>query len=350
MYIEKNRHWLPATGRDTRERLNIKFIGRLTNTIGPAFLVGLDSFFAQLAVTDLEDFFASLEAWLAHDSSLAEALTVLQQQLHQQSTETATNAAAIEQLLSKQSARFANKQLQRFVVWTMNVGRVQLLRNEFRLELNQMCRVSSQQLEASLQTLNGAMMHDLSVAAQQHEKPPSAATSDATTAVPDTAMLDELSGYLRYAGLHHPMHKVYVLVARKTARICAAFLFVLVTRSLERIVPPTAGGHQELDDAPFVVGVATVLRQLHSDCTTGFVALMCHYIAVHMRLSVRPDTFDVHAEAVRAMCTLKSIVGQLDMSPDVLESHIPQTLYTQFEYLARCAETTGAFRLLAVVE
>lgn len=344
MYIEKNRHWLPATGRDTRERLNIKFIGRLTNTIGPAFLVGLDSFFAQLCVTDLEDFFASLDAWLAGDSGLAEALTVIQQLQH--ADETASNATVIEQVIAKQSARLAGKHLQRFVAWTMNVGRLQLLRNEFRLELNQMCRVSSQQLEASLQTLNGAMMHDLSAAQQLLQLPAQPASA---TGVPDTPMLGELSEYLLYAGLHNPMHKVYVLVARKTARFCAAFLFVLVTRSLERITPATAGGHQELDDAPFVVGVATLLRQLHADCASAFVALMCQYIVVHMRLSLRADTFDVHAEAVRAMAALQAIMGRLDMSPDQLEQHIPQTMYTQFEHLARCAETTGAIRLLAVV-
>lgn len=346
MYIEKNRHWLPATGRDTRERLNIKFIGRLTNTIGPAFLVGLDSFFAQLCVIDLEDFFASLDAWLAN-GGINEALTVLQQLQH--ADETATNATGIEQVIAKQSARLAGKHLQRFVAWTMNVGRLQLLRNEFRLELNQMCRVSSQQLEASLQTLNGAMMHDLSAAQQKRQLQQPPPESDASTGVPDSPMLGELSEYLLYAGLHNPMHKVYVLVARKTARVCAAFLFVLVTRSLERITPATAGGHQELDDAPFVVGVATLLRQLHADCASAFVALMCQYIVLHMRLSVRADTFDVHAEAVRAMAALQAIMGRLDMSPDQLEQHIPQTMYTQFEYLARCAEATGAIRLLAVV-
>lgn len=49
------------------------------------------------------------------------------------------------------------------------------------------------------------------------------------------------------------------------------------------------------------------------------------------------------------MRLLTAIMAQLQLSPDVLEQHIPQTLYTQYEFLARTAETSGSFRLLSVV-
>lgn len=246
-------------------------------------MVGLDRFLTQLAFTDLDDFFTSLEAWLTTDPGLVDALQTLQQP-PTSGVETPA-PAAVEQTMSKQSARFSSKLLARFVTWAMNVGRVQLLRNEFRLELNQMCRVSSQQLEASLQTLNGAVMLELS--AHQKSVAGSETKISESDGIPDTQMLCELSEYLLYAGLHNPMHKVYVLVARKTARLCAAFLFVMVTRTLERVSAPTSGGHQELDDAPFVVGVATLLRQMHADVSAAFVQLMCQFIVVHMRLSIR---------------------------------------------------------------
>lgn len=291
IYIEKNRHWLPASGRDTRERLNVKFIGRLTNAIGPAFLVGIDRVIAQMACTDLEDFVSGYEALLAGDAQLADTLQSLGQRV-QPTDDNGPTSAAAEQFSAKQLARFSNKILARFVAWTMNIGRLQLLRNEFRLELNQMCRVSSQQLEASLKTLNGAIMHDLSARKSQLDGSDTATDRNGgdnnAGGVPDTQMLGDLNEYLLYAGLHNPLHKVYVLVAPKTARTAAAFLFVLVVRTLERVSPASASnGHQELDDAPFVVGVATVLRQLHADCAAGFVELMCRFVTLHMRLSIR---------------------------------------------------------------
>lgn len=63
----------------------------------------------------------------------------------------------------------------------------------------------------------------------------------------------------------------------------------------------------------------------------------------------RHDQFDLHVEAVQAMRTLSAIMVQLNMCRDVLEQYIPQTLYTQFEYLAQCSETNGALRLLTIV-
>lgn len=58
----------------------------------------------------------------------------------------------------------------------------------------------------------------------------------------------------------------------------------------------------------------------------------------------------MHAEAVHAMRILSAVMIQLNMSRDVLEQHIPQTLYAQFEYLARCSEANGVLRLLSVVD
>lgn len=59
-----------------------------------------------------------------------------------------------DQQLTKILSKFSTKVVNKFVAWIVDVGRIQLLRNEFTLELNQMCRVNSQQLENTLETLN----------------------------------------------------------------------------------------------------------------------------------------------------------------------------------------------------
>lgn len=70
---------------------------------------------------------------------------------------------------------------------------------------------------------------------------------------------------------------------------------------------------------------------------------------IYLSARTRHDTVDPRPEARQAMRLLQAIMAQLQLSPDVLEQHIPQSLYTQYEFLARTAETSGAFRLLSVV-
>lgn len=134
----------------------MKTIAQLSHTIGPTFLVGINTLFAQIIMFELEDFFGVFRTTILADNSLVALLSCL-------SCESSSTSSYVDPLLdvvqyelqlTKILNRFNNKLLTKFNAWIVDAGRIQLLRNEFTLELNQMCRVNSQQLENSLETCN----------------------------------------------------------------------------------------------------------------------------------------------------------------------------------------------------
>lgn len=96
-------------------------------------------------------------------------------------------------------------------------------------------------------------------------------------------LLAELNTYLTYAGLQRPLRKVYVFVDEQQTRNCALFLFVTV---VNRVKKNRGQRNLDLDDQPFMVGVATWLQQLNSAFVeTMFIQPMCGFIRFCMTLS-----------------------------------------------------------------
>lgn len=132
----------------------MKTISHLSQTIGPTFLVGINTLFAQIILCELEDFFGVFRSTIGADSSLVALLCSLSGDKSSSAYVDPLDAVQYEPHLAKILNRFHTKLLTKYVAWIVDAGRIQLLRNEFTLELNQMCRVNSQQLEHSLETCN----------------------------------------------------------------------------------------------------------------------------------------------------------------------------------------------------
>lgn len=132
----------------------MKTISQLSQTIGPTFLVGVNTLFAQIIMFELEDFFAVFRTSIVSDNSMVELLSSLNGDSAKSSYVDPLDAVQYELQLAKILNRFNSKLVTKLLAWIVDAGRIQLLRNEFTLQLNQMCRVSSQQLENSLETCN----------------------------------------------------------------------------------------------------------------------------------------------------------------------------------------------------
>lgn len=137
----------------------MKTIAHLSQTIGPTFLVGINTLFAQIIFFELDDFFGVFRTTILADSSMVALLSCLAPDSLSGGVNP-LDAVQYEVQLAKILGRFNTKLVQKFMAWIVDAGRIQLLRNEFTLELNQMCRVNSQQLESSLGTLNRFVRHD----------------------------------------------------------------------------------------------------------------------------------------------------------------------------------------------
>lgn len=139
----------------------MKTIAQLSQAIGPTFLVGINALFAQIIFFELEDFFGVFRTTIMADNSLVALLSCLAPDSTASSKVDPFDASQYEQQLTKILSSLNTKFLTKFLAWIVDVGRIQLLRNELTLELNQMCRVNSQQLENSLETCNRLLLSSI---------------------------------------------------------------------------------------------------------------------------------------------------------------------------------------------
>lgn len=256
----------------------MKTIAQLTRTIGPTFLVGISTFYAQIIQFELEDFFAQFRSAVVADSASMALLGAL-------ATVDAFDGVQYQVHLAKTMNVFNTKMLTKLGAYIVDAGRIQLVRNEFTLELNQMCRVNSQQLESSLDTCNKYFIRYTCFDGVYIPNPVFRAFIQELEAKSSIAsdVLVELNEYLTYAGLQRPLRKVYVHVDEQQSRSAALFLVVVVVGWVKR----NRGQRVvDSDDQPFLAGIATWLQQINAGYVeTFFIQPLCGFIRFGMTMS-----------------------------------------------------------------
>lgn len=116
--------------------------------------------------------------------------------------------------------------------------------------------------------------------------------NDSTKNPPPTSLLSELNKYLEYAGLYNPLHKIYVI--EKGTHHYAVLLFILVISYLPKLqycknvtgllAKKLSDG---LDGNPLIIGIVTILKQLHVNVQTFFVDLVAQYTLSYVNLNLR---------------------------------------------------------------
>lgn len=93
--------------------------------------------------------------------------------------------------------------------------------------------------------------------------------------------LKELSIYLDYTGLNNPFIKVYLTTKSMNEHPVIVFLFVIT--HLNKLFLFNKSGQNKrnsdlVDGTPFVAGVHTILKQLHSNVNEKFIELLSQFI------------------------------------------------------------------------
>lgn len=116
--------------------------------------------------------------------------------------------------------------------------------------------------------------------------------TDQSKKLPPTSLLCELNKYLEYAGLYNPIHKVYVI--EKSAHHYAILLFILLLTYLPKFqycknvsCLTTKKLSDGIDGNPLIIGIITVLKQLHSDVMVMFVDLVLQYSLSFVNFNLR---------------------------------------------------------------
>eukprot|EP00762_Andalucia_godoyi_P005753 ANDGO_06428.mRNA.1 WASH complex subunit strumpellin homolog len=236
-YVDAAAAWVDG---ERREVIGVTTFSLLRAAIGVVGLAGIDRLICVLIVKDLQDFLKRSAALT--DVELLRKNAALQLQL--------------AELISR-------------------IGQKQLLRRHISNELCFACRVHANVLASALDTLNKSILADIEAHYRNPEKKPYPSE--------DSSLLATLSEFLESSGMSDPLTKIYVTsdpIENAAFQLHAITKLVLskiaydnALDTMDRVLTKKKD-EVALDGVPFALGLATVLKQMHSEYRIRFVNLM----------------------------------------------------------------------------
>lgn len=147
MYVDLSIAWFDF--KTHKELLNIKLFSKITQSIGPAGLTGLDHLYSFMIVTELQTFFNSIRKKILQNQSWTDMLNSFENDVKPYNK----NVPNPAKLYASYTNR-ATKVWPQILDWVLKVGQMQLLRKHIAYELNISCKFNSKNLESSLRTMN----------------------------------------------------------------------------------------------------------------------------------------------------------------------------------------------------
>ena len=109
-----------------------------------------------------------------------------------------------------------------------------------------------------------------------------------------TSLLPELAQYLQWSGLYEPLEKIYVPMRTVDLPYIAHFLLLFIVSSLpkfaySRQLAGLVGRRAQdcADGAPFVIGLATLLRHLGASTIQSSCCLLIQFARSHLEYGAR---------------------------------------------------------------
>uniref|UniRef100_A0A1B0D1J4 WASH complex subunit strumpellin n=1 Tax=Phlebotomus papatasi TaxID=29031 RepID=A0A1B0D1J4_PHLPP len=258
IYVDVKTAWYDY--KTQKEGINLKFFPKIIGAIGPAGLMGLDKLFAFNIVTELQQLLATMDKNIFKEKIWLDTLTAFADEITK-NVHTIPNPSKFYPTYINRYAKIWPKILD----WVLKIGQKQILRKHIGYEINICCAFNSKNLESSLRTMNDALLMEIKAHEIDPERP-----------YPSTELLSELNKYLEAAGIYNPLEKIYVTT--KNSSFFSQFLFLLVISHLGKLQFVKNVGtlmakkqSDQIDGAPFVTGITTILRQFHPKLTDLFV-------------------------------------------------------------------------------
>ncbi|GAB0089628.1 hypothetical protein DMENIID0001_042040 [Sergentomyia squamirostris] len=161
---------------------------------------------------------------------------------------------------------------------------------------------------------------------------------DQERSYPSAELLSELNKYLEAAGIYNPLDKIYVIT--KNSTLFAQFLFLLVIAHLPKFqfiknLATLVAKKQsdQIDGAPFVAGIVTILRQFHPKITDLFLQYLCQYIVSFIEAGIKSKP-EFNTDSLIAVHFLESFIQTANIPRGSVTKHIPTFILSQYEYLS----------------
>uniref|UniRef100_A0A914XAT2 Uncharacterized protein n=1 Tax=Plectus sambesii TaxID=2011161 RepID=A0A914XAT2_9BILA len=209
------------------------------------------------------------------------------------------------------------------------IGQLQLIRMHLAREIANTAHFESRQLTLSLQTLNQALLGDIAAHAADPSKPYPAE---------DNALMYEVSEYLEQSGATDPLLKIYICPPKLPNVACALFFTVLSALpkltymdSIGLIAKKPSDG---LDGIPFVIGIATLLKQHHPSETAAFINHCAVLVNSFVHSVVRPTSgkpsFDLSADVGMMLSFLAEFSLLAGIRKSDMEAMLPAVLLDHY--------------------
>lgn len=322
MYLVPMSGWFDAQGQ---ELVGLRTMALLQTALGTAGLTGLDRLLgfqvthcirqavmylsSRVESSETSDCLASLQSVLTPNSSIPDPGSVV---------------------YTEYSAR-AGVHAPGWTTWVESVsriGQIQLLRCLLGSYLRASAKFESSTISYAVDAMNKAVLADIG----------ESGTTLENTEV-KSRLLGELRKQLHLCGLYTPVHSIYI--ATRPADGCALLLFLVTISQLPRYVLDNHLGtltsrmrKQALDCCPLIVGMGTILQQLHPSRTTAYVGLLGQYVRTYAEAPGKQEKakegMKLATEVVNVVAWVLALSKYMSYPQDLLTLHFPPLLLDSF--------------------
>lgn len=317
VYVESQQGWYDSK---FTEVVGIRTFSILARACGVFGLNGVDRLLSFMIVRDLTTFVRT------HRKNVTDRVKGFVSKLTAQLQPTSQfppNAQKLYAIAQSKTVRLWPL-FSRYIVF---IGQAQLLRRQIANELNFSAKLDSKMLSCALETLNTTLINDVK---NHYARPDS-------KPYPGNPILPDITSFLETSGVTKPVSKIYITTEEALDGIAVLlFLFVLSevqklkwNRRLSTLVK--SNEKVAFDGAPFVVGIATVLKQFHSSHTHTFLAYLGQYIRSTISAAAPPaKSAKVPGVVINLLYFLEEFCKFSAVDRHAIESVVPPYLFDRF--------------------
>lgn len=341
--------WYTVEGKEV---CGISLFSRLRAAIGVEGLVGVDKVLSFRIVRDLTRLVSNFEMWAmgklpsAGDSgsSKAKAKSSNRRNARRKNVGAIRNVLkqCNDKLMPLHAVPLGAKKVHDTLVshlkrpyfestlaWILRIGQAQLVRKSLRNELNFSCKLDSNLLHSALDAFNGALLNDIRAHYQDRTKPYPGGGNP---------VLSDLTKLLEATGINEPLTKIYLTCEKLTH--LPLYLFAFLMRYLPKMTYDEQFGslirasyRDELDGAALVVGIVTVLKQLHPSYTEQLLALLGQFVRseVHTAFSGSSKPMSLPKNVLTVLSFLELFCQFSHCPRSTLEGHIPDYILNSLQ-------------------
>lgn len=306
--------------KKSQETVGIRTFSLLNRGVGVFGLTGMDRLICFMIVRDLTAFVRLYRKTV--NKQVSQFISNLTRELQPTSKFPPNHQKLYDLAQSKTQKIWKN-----FRNYIVKIGQAQLIRRQIAHELNFTCQMDSKVLYCTLDVLNKALINDV----QAHYQRPD------EKKYPENPLLPDFTKFLETAGINDAITKIYITTEPLEGLPCIMFLFVLSqisklqwNRKLNTLV--CVAKKTNLDGAPFVVGVITLLKQFHSSHTHTFLGYLGQYARSIIHSSSSKQEPDIPLSVRNVLLFLEEFCKFSSLSRKAINAIIPSYIFDRFTH------------------